>query len=100
MATTALLNAATSNTTSSGTAINAEGGWIEIPADSVFDGAYVVIEASSVDTAGKYAPCDRITTLRSNGWRKLDLPSGTYVRAKLNNAGASTSITCNLMPTA
>lgn len=96
----ALLTTQSSDTTSSGTAINAEGGWIEIPNDSVFDGAIITIEASSADTAGKYSPLDRITTMTSPGWRKLDLPSGTYVRAKQSNSGSLTSITVNLSPTA
>jgi hypothetical protein len=96
----ALLTSQTTDTTSSGTATNADGGWIEIPNDSVFDGASITIQASSVDTAGKYSPLDRIATIRNPGWRKLELPSGTYVRAIQNGSGASTSITVNLFPTA
>jgi len=95
-----ILTNQTSDTTGSGTAINAEGGWIEIKKNAVFDGAIITIEASSADTAEEYSPLDRITTMTSPGWRKLDLPSGTYVRAKQSNSGSSTSITVHLFPTA
>ena len=96
----ALLTARTTDTTSSGIAITADGAWIEIPGTSVFAGAMIIVEASSVNTTGLYSPVGRIATMTSSGWLKLDLPSGTFVRVKQANSSAATSITVNLSPTA
>jgi len=93
----ALLTNATSNTTGTGTATTAQNVWIEVPNDSVLDGAEVHIQASSADTAGKYSPTARPAIFKSAGWVQLQLPIGTFVRAVLNKAGAATNVSVNLL---
>jgi hypothetical protein len=97
----ALLTTQTSNTTSSGVATNATPAWIEVPNDSVFDGATLHIQASSANTAAKYSPLKSLRgTITQPGWVQLDLPSGTFVRVIQAKSGPRTNITVNLTPTA
>lgn len=95
-----LLNAATSNTdraSATGTATaDAVDQIIEIPGDSVFDGAYVAIEVSSANTAAKFSGIDTIGIRTSPGNFSIRVPIGHFVRAALANAGASTSVTVNM----
>jgi hypothetical protein len=98
-----LLNEVTSNSipaSATGTATaDSTRQLIEIPNTSVFDGATVTIQASSVNTAGLFSGIDRIATLTSAGNGPIiELPIGHFVRAIVNNVGALTNITCNMLP--
>lgn len=96
----ALLTAATSNSnpaSATGTASGASRVLIEVPNDSVFDGAEVVIQASSVNTAGKFSPIGPIASITAPGNIVLDLPTGHFIRALLNRAGDSTSVSVNMI---
>jgi hypothetical protein len=95
----ALLSAQTTSTglSGAGTATTAVESLIEIPNDSVFDGAEVVIQASSADTAAKFGPIDRIGTIGQPKSFVIRLPIGHFVRAVLSRAGASPSVSVNLL---
>jgi hypothetical protein len=97
----ALLTAQTTNTTSSGVATNGTPCYIEVPNTSVFNGAMLSVQASSVNTTGLYSPVGGLKgTITAPGWLKLELPTGTFVRVIQSNSQTGTSITCNLTPTA
>ena len=94
-----LLDGATSNSnpaSATGTATGASSVLIEIPNDSVFDGAQVILEGSSVNTAGLFSGLDRIAALTAAGHVRLELTTGHFVRALLVNAGANTSVTVEM----
>lgn len=97
----ALLTTATTNTnraTATGTATGASRVLIEIPGDSVFGaGARVLIEGSSVNTAAKFSPFGRIAAMMQPMNITLDLPTGHFVRACLEGATATTSVTVNMI---
>lgn len=94
---TALLNAATTDTTGTGVATTARDAWIEIPADSVFDGAIVTIQMASVNSSAKYSSAAVIGTITSPGWVYMVFPVGTFIRARLHNAKSQTNVTVNLL---
>jgi hypothetical protein len=97
----ALLTAQTTDGASSGVATTATPCYIEVPNTSVFNGAILSIQASSVDTANLYSPPgDVLGTIVSPGWLSLNLPVGTFIRVVQSKSQTGTSITCNLTPTA
>lgn len=100
MATTALLNAATANNNPAsvtGTASTSTSILIEIPGDSVFNGAEVTIQGSSANTAAKFSDVAAIAKLYAPGNVVIACPSGHYFRAILNRAATGTSVTCNMI---
>lgn len=89
------------NTASTGVAITGSTCHIEVRNNSVFNGAVLIVEACSVNTAGYFSPMhDKLGTITSPGWVRIDLPSGTFVRLVQAKSGASTSIIAFLHPTA
>lgn len=98
----ALLSSATSNSnpaSATGTAtVTSVRQLIEVPGDSVFNGAEVVIQGSSVNTAGKFSPIGAMASLTNPYSFVIEVPIGHFVRALLNRAGASTSVTVNMLP--
>lgn len=93
-----LLSAVSTDTVGTGTATTTSDSLIEVPNDSVFGfGCTVEIQASSVDTAAKYGPIDRIAMLGSPKSFTIRLPAGHFVRAVLRGATATTSVTVNLL---
>lgn len=95
---TATLDGDTIDTNGASVQISGGGGaWLEVPNDSVFGGAEVFVQASTANTAEKFSPLGYVASVTSPGWIKLDLPNGSYVRALLRRAGASTNITANIV---
>lgn len=97
-----LLSSATSNSnpaSATGTATQTSTRQlIEIPGDSVFNGAEVVIQGSSVNTAGKFSPIGAMASLKQPHTFTIEVPIGHFVRALLNRAGSTTNITVNMLP--
>lgn len=92
-----LLNAVMTDTVGTGVATTTVESLIEIPGDSVFDGADVTIQVSSVDTSAKYSAFDSIATIQGGKSFVIRLPIGHFVRAVLGNKGSATSVTVNMI---
>ena len=92
MTVNAAFTARTTNGVSSGYALTGQVAIVQVEADSVMGGAAITVEACSVDTTGKYTPCNFTGTLTSAGLVAVPLIAGYYVRARLSGASATTSV--------
>ena len=85
-----LLSTQTTNTTGSGASHT---GPCTVHVYGTFDGAEVVLEMADSDTAAEYVPIGRQGTFNKTGGNCTVDAQGTYfLRAKLNRAGSSTSV--------
>lgn len=94
----AAFSARTTNGASSGYATESTIATIEIQKDSVFNGAVVIVECCSADTDAKYAPIDSDEAhIRYIGTRTVTVSTGMYLRLRLGDAAAGTSINANII---
>ena len=85
-----LFSAQTSNATGSGAS---HSGPCTVFIRGTMDGADVTIEAADEDVAGSYVGIDKVATRTAVGCFAVDGRGTYYLRAKLNRAGTSTSVT-------
>ena len=85
-----LLSSQTSNATGSGAS---HGGPCTIFVRGTMDGADVTIEAADEDVSASYVGIDKVATRTSVGCFAVNAQGTYFLRAKLNRAGTSTSVT-------
>jgi hypothetical protein len=90
--------ARTTNGTSTGYVTASTMATVEVQKDSVFNGAVVIVECCSADTDAKYAPIDSGEAyIRYAGVRTVTVSTGMYLRLRLGDAAAGTSINANII---
>ena len=85
-----LLSTQTTNTTGSGASHT---GPCSVLVKGTMDGASVSLEPADSDSEANYHPIGIAATFTSTGWVSVHLQGTYFLRAKLNRAGASTSVT-------